>query len=253
MSWNYDIQFDLNYQAQKNENDLNVDKYNSDCWENNKLLSIADTLSIENFEELKQSIKSNFNGDYNENISETGKWLLSCFQSLILSIFLWQPLTVYIITWIKIWMFSWNLRMKLAPKNIKELCKKACSKQNSANLKKEIYQPAQKHTSKTQESYYIIAHQDRPLDIIGYFSNDELFLKINEETGKLYKIESDSDIVTNDDQLQDEQLLSTENNKPNKSKETDYAIEGGGEPKEMEMINLKSRTSCIGRSRETKR
>ena len=35
--------------------------------------------------------------------------------------------------------------------------------------------------------------------------------------------------------------MSTENNKTNKSncKETDYGIEGGGEPTEMEMVNLK--------------
>ena len=38
---------------------------------------------------------------------------------------------------------------------------------------------------KNKVNYYIIAHPDRPLDNIGYFSNNDLFLKMDEETGKI--------------------------------------------------------------------
>ena len=240
MSWNYGIQFDLNYEKEKNAADPNLSKYDEDCWENNALLSLANLLSIRNFEDLQDSIKSAYNGDYDDDLPETGKWLLNCLQSLVLSVFLWQPLTVYIITWIKIWMFSWNLRMKLAPGNIKALCMKACSKEDPENLRKEIYQAGNQSKSKKQQSYYIIAHQDRPLDIIGYFSNDDLFLKMDEETGKLKEIESESESLnTDDEEDDDERLLSTENNKK-KAVKTDDGAEGGGENTEMEMVALTS-------------
>ena len=83
---NHGIQIDSNYKASKNKNNNNSSKYDEECWSNNKSLVVEDLLSLRNFEESEEPIKSNFDGDYVEQ-PETSKWLLSCLQSLILSIF----------------------------------------------------------------------------------------------------------------------------------------------------------------------
>merc|ERR1719414_2925768 len=57
--------------------------------------------------------------------SDSESWLLSLFQSLMLSLVLWQPLTLYVVTWIKIWMFTWHLEM-LFPKNCPALIRRCC-------------------------------------------------------------------------------------------------------------------------------
>ena len=236
IAMNYGLQFDLEYEATQNTDNESLSKYDEECWENNKLLVIEDSLSIQSFTELQDSIKSNFNGDYSENYPETTKWLLSCLLSLILSIFLWQPITIYITTWIKIWMFSWNLRMKVSPRNMKILCKRCCSKRNSSEQNKEIYSAADGRTGdKKSQAYYIIAHQDRPLDVIGYFSNDELFLRINQKTGKLRNPESDTDLDTEDE---DDKVLTTQNNPKKKGRTANLGFEGGAQ--ETEMVGLKN-------------
>eukprot|EP01083_Nonionella_stella_P028074 77310_1 len=193
----YGIQFDLKYTEKRNNDNPNVTLFDQECWWNNKLLVIEDLLSANSFKELQQSLRSNFNDDYANN-EESSKWILSLFQSLCLSVFLWQPLMVYIITWIKIWMFSWNLTMKLSPVNLWTLCKRALSKVDKSNLRKEL-SFACNIDAKKNKAYHVIAHENRPLDVIGYFSNDDLFLKINEETGKLAEIGKDLSLTKDDE------------------------------------------------------
>merc|ERR1719493_421255 len=38
---------------------------------------------------------------------------------------LWQPWTIYCVTWIKVWMFTWHLEMKF-PKNCPALLRHCC-------------------------------------------------------------------------------------------------------------------------------
>ena len=86
----------------------------------------------------------------------------------------------------------------------------------------------------------MIAHRSRPLDVIGYFSNDELFLKIDEQTGKLERIKSynaagqdDGDDDCEDDK--DEKLITTQNVR---KEENDYGLKQEDERKEVEMAPI---------------
>jgi len=227
----YGLQFDLKYAAEANAQNENVQNglYGAECWRNNKLLELEDLLSIRSIADLQNSLESTFSGSYAAD-SESAKWLLSMIQSLVLSILVWQPLTVYLVTWAKVWMFSWNLRMKMAPSNVATLCRRACScsRSRSQNLQTEteIDLAQRKNKKGHDDAYYIIAHQNRPLDVIGYFSNDELFLRIDEGTGKLLEIESDSENL-------DDDFYNTVDDAP---RETNMGGEGGAE--ELEMISM---------------
>ena len=246
MGINYGLQFDLNYEAAKNKDNDNLSKYEEECWSNNKLLALEDALSIRKFNGLRASINSDFKDDYDEDYPETTKWLLACLQSLILSIFLWQPVTVYLTTWIKIWMFSWNLRMELGPGNVIALCKKCCAKNHAENLRKEISYSAQYQSALNGKSaaYYMIAHKTRPLDVIGYFSNDELFLEIDEQTGKLERIKSYNAAGQDDDYHydKDDKLIMPQHEK---TMEADSALEEEDEGEEVEMEPLNSVTAVL--------
>merc|ERR1711972_1196576 len=57
--------------------------------------------------------------------SDAMSWLLSLGQSLLLSLVLWQPLTLYVVTWIKIWMFTWNLPIRF-PVSCPKLMRRCC-------------------------------------------------------------------------------------------------------------------------------
>ena len=56
--------------------------------------------------------------------SDTGSWLLSLGQALLLSIFIWQPLVMLIWTIFCIWMFTWNLEISVW--NTCGLCRRIC-------------------------------------------------------------------------------------------------------------------------------
>merc|ERR1719499_2078098 len=71
------------------------------------------------YEEWVENNGSSYGG------SDSGSWLLSLGQSIMLSLVLWQPLTIWFVTWIRIWMFTWNLEMKF-PKNCPALIRKCC-------------------------------------------------------------------------------------------------------------------------------
>merc|ERR1712197_241083 len=57
--------------------------------------------------------------------SDARSWLLSLGLELLLSLFFWQPLMVYIVTWMHVWMFTWHLELEF-PDKIPALCKGCC-------------------------------------------------------------------------------------------------------------------------------
>eukprot|EP01083_Nonionella_stella_P183457 663081_1 len=120
----YGFKFDLEATAVDNPDNPNSALYQDDCWNNTLGLRVEDRLSNNAFqrdyiEQLAKNAASYAGGD-------AESWLLSIFQSLFTSLLLWQPLRIYVFTWIKIWMFSWHLKMNVGPKNIVLLCKRCC-------------------------------------------------------------------------------------------------------------------------------
>ena len=117
----YGLSFDINPTAEPNEQNSNWEKYQEDCWNSSLVLRIENGLSIEGFnsdyQERQEMNESSYGG------SDTGSWLLSLFQSLMLSIFIWQPLVMMIWTLLCVWMFTWNLPISI-PWKLPDLCRR---------------------------------------------------------------------------------------------------------------------------------
>eukprot|EP01083_Nonionella_stella_P145413 455623_1 len=121
----YGFKFDIEAKAIENTKNPNLALYkNDDCWNTTLALQIEADLSNNAFQMdyIEQHAKNA--GSYGGGDAKS--WLLSILQSLLTSMILWQPLTVYCITWIKIWMFSWHLKMEVGPGNVVLLCKRCC-------------------------------------------------------------------------------------------------------------------------------
>ena len=90
------MQFDVSVSQEANQQNENFDLYQADCWNSSLSLRIENALSIDYFNEAyaerEQQNASSYGG------SDAGSWLLSLGQSLLLSLFLWQPLTYVIIS-----------------------------------------------------------------------------------------------------------------------------------------------------------
>merc|ERR1712048_761398 len=76
-------------------------------------------------------------------------------------------------------MFTHNLSMKLKPGNIVRyccvcICGCCCRKHESYKVLDEV------DATDKASKYAMIANADRPLDIIGFFSNDDLFLTVED-------------------------------------------------------------------------
>jgi len=102
---------------------VNWDSSDRDCWNTSLQMRIENALSLEQFdaeyEEREEMNASGYGG------SDSGSWLLALMQSLLLSIFIWQPLVMLIWTILSIHMFTWNLQISI-PWNIPGLCKRCC-------------------------------------------------------------------------------------------------------------------------------
>eukprot|EP01083_Nonionella_stella_P289770 986074_1 len=110
----YGFKFDLEAQQKPNADNSHFDLYqNEECWNTSLSLQIEMDLSKKQF--LNDYVEQQAKNASSYGGSDARSWLFSVFESLITSLILWQPLTVYVVTWIKIWMFSWNLRMKVGP------------------------------------------------------------------------------------------------------------------------------------------
>ena len=107
----FGLSFDLHVESSRNKNNPNADLYASDCWTTSLHLRIEDDLSVDYFDAVYAK-REELNGS-SYGGSDARSWLLSLGQSLLLSLFFWQPLLTYIVTWIKLWMFTWHLEMKV--------------------------------------------------------------------------------------------------------------------------------------------
>merc|ERR1719447_1648794 len=119
----YGLKFDREVLAKNNVDNSHWALYESGCWNTSLQLRIENALSIgyfgDAFAEREAMNSSSFAG------SDAGSWLLSLAQSLFLSMVLWQPLNIYLLTWIRVWMFTWHIEIVL-PNNLIPLCKHCC-------------------------------------------------------------------------------------------------------------------------------
>ena len=87
----FGLAFDLSVSSSDNEENTNLDLYNSNCWNSSLQLRIENELSADyldaEYHEREDMNSSSYGG------SDSESWLLSLFQSLMLSLVLWQPLT----------------------------------------------------------------------------------------------------------------------------------------------------------------
>ena len=128
----YGLSFDMLVSMSDNHSNDNYAMYKSGCWNTSLQLRIENGLSTDYFNEKHMERKEMNGSSYGGSDSES--WLLSLGQSLLLSLVLWQPLTLYIVTWIKIWMFTWGLEMKF-PKNCPALVRRClCGATNADQL-----------------------------------------------------------------------------------------------------------------------
>ena len=93
----YGLQFDtLNVEAVEGD----------DCFESLIHRAYETPLTAEYVEQLKAELASGEDDDYSASLDESSSWLIALAQSLVASVLLWQPLNIYISTWIKIWLFT---------------------------------------------------------------------------------------------------------------------------------------------------
>merc|ERR1712032_866356 len=155
----YGLQFDLLYDERE--------QWLGDCWENFEQLVIAHDLSKQQVAELQASLNPARSDNFPGASTNSAAFLVSLLQSLLTSIFIWQPLTCYVVTWLKLWMFTYNVRMGLGPPKIIKFLKRCCGcwtpLDEYENIEKNM------HSS-------LVAHASRPLDMIGFLGTDALFL-----------------------------------------------------------------------------
>eukprot|EP01084_Bolivina_argentea_P063462 115878_1 len=128
--------------------------------------------------------------------SDSSSWLISLATSLFQSLILWQPLTVYVMTLIKIWMFSWHLKMAVGPGNCISLSKRCChccgkynpnddenncdkNHFNSVKLLKMLSKRNDNNNAGANDENTagdIFTDNNRPLDIISFLASDEFVI-----------------------------------------------------------------------------
>ena len=99
----YGLSFDVPAESSDNEDNKHYTLYQNGCWNTSLQLRIENELSLEAFLEDYEEQEENNSSGYGG--SDTGSWLLSLFQSLMLSIFIWQPLVMMIWTLLCVWMY----------------------------------------------------------------------------------------------------------------------------------------------------
>eukprot|EP01084_Bolivina_argentea_P288588 495344_1 len=195
----YGIQFDLRYIV----NDTKIHGTADECPNISLAHKIETKLNEEYIKSKQNSLYSEHFDNYNYNDENDSKtWLFSLIQSFVTSIFIWQPLLILVLTFLKVWMFSHYLPMNIAPGNICKLCTKACcccSSNDQPNntqqndklnmLQQEMKLVKMNSHQKNSTSEVVvnddrivnkqtkfIANPNRPLDILAFLANDELFI-----------------------------------------------------------------------------
>eukprot|EP01083_Nonionella_stella_P127456 386055_1 len=179
----YGFKFDLEATAIANTN-------NPHCWNKSLALQMEDRLSKKAFQLDYMDQEAKNASSYAGGDAES--WLASILQSLLTSLLLWQPLRIYVITWIKIWMFSWHLKMNVGPGNILSLCKRCCcgyhplyeEEESNEKRHKSKLQMLSQYLSGSKQSKSaerrssrkireVVAHKNRPVDLLSFLGNEE--------------------------------------------------------------------------------
>lgn len=156
--------------------------------------ALSGDLFAENYAEREAMNASSYGG------SDTKSWLVALGQSLGQSLVLWQPLTLYFVTWIRLWMFTWNIEMKF-PMNLPKLIIRCLcggptvetqmapqivpqtstvSTVQGGNLGDDegdgIPQLETKLTLRTLTASKVVASPNRPKDLMAFFSDDRFVI-----------------------------------------------------------------------------
>ena len=169
----YGLQFDLLYDVESPHGQQLED----DCSLTLNLKSRLNLNATTEFVETQQaSLSSDYSDDYSKYLgegvfsaTESKRWLLSVVQSLLLSIFWWQPITIYVLTWIKLWAFTHHLELSDGIGNLCKLMMKVCCRRTDEHLFAEI--------DDRRES--VVRNKRRPLDVMGFYGNKDIFLTVD--------------------------------------------------------------------------
>eukprot|EP01084_Bolivina_argentea_P256747 432385_1 len=225
----YGLSFDINY-MKKGENEL----YDEECWNKTLKLQIESILSETDFDTKYVQHKIKNTSSYGG--SDSSSWLLSIFQSLMTSLILWQPLTVWVFTWIKIWAFTWHLKMKVNPSNLMLLCKRCCcGYEGNTDDEIELKRPKSKIqilsdyvsgkivgnkrdynkvSGRTdQKIREVVAHKNRPLDIISFLGNDDWIINDILENNDDKNNKNDNELLTGQEEEEKEKELESQINR----------------------------------------
>ena len=168
----YGLQFDLLYDEES--------EWLGNCWQNFKRNVISRRLSEERMQDLQRQLRPNRPDNFPGASSSSLSFLISLGQSILLSLLLWQPLTIYLTTWLKLWMFTWNISMGMSPAKIGGLIQRCCGCAGGGQRTKD-----EKHLERQLSAHEVhggspsvVAHNDRPLDLLGFLGNDALLCTI---------------------------------------------------------------------------
>ena len=200
----YGLSFDMQYEQKLNEENANVADglFDEPCWNNSLVLRTENILSQQEFADKQAELDEENGSSYAG--SDSASWVLSIFQSLATSLILWQPLTTYIVTWLKVWAFTWGLPLAVGPGNIIKIFKRCCCGYEPVSTQLAAYQQSSEENNGsggdgngnlTKGRDEGMAFSNRPIDLLTFLSRDELLLSHkNSNDDNKNDMEKDKDI-----------------------------------------------------------
>jgi hypothetical protein len=157
-----------------------------ECWDDASLIAqIESRLSAQMLDAQQTERRAENASSYGG--SDSASWLLSILQSLLTSLLLWQPLTVYCVAWLKVWMFTWHLKLKVGPGNVLALCRLCCCGPTSTTpeggrgrqIRKQLSRRVRHsmhsmmaQTASSKARCAVVANENRPVDAISFLGNE---------------------------------------------------------------------------------
>eukprot|EP00483_Globobulimina_turgida_P000426 UN00426 len=218
----YGIQFDIKAEEmeiyKKNKENVllgvsDIEENNGLCWNISHQLSAThqvyneEILSIQEEQERIADLNEPYDDDFFIGYDST-KWLLNVLVSFLTSVFIWQPASIYLLTWIKIWAFHHGLIMEASIYNMWMFCCCCClkSKKKKFGHTKAMLELAAgpsvsdgnndinyvREDSMSEVSisgssgFAVVANDDRALDVIGFLCNDDLFVELPDDFESSY-------------------------------------------------------------------
>ena len=163
----FGLQFDLSY-------DFRVIRKRDECWENNLKEVLNEEYS--DFYVKEKNLQLVFKAAFAENIRDSSSWLLSLLESLVLSLVFTQPLSIYIMTWIKLIAFTNNLELDDGIGNLLKLFNVLfCGCFRSQHQEEHDVEGVEEENLNVSAT----GAPGRQLDIYGFYGNLNLF--VNDE------------------------------------------------------------------------